>query len=96
MVAINPNSSSTINSPNVSSFIDNRLPQVLKSFDTPTHPPYALMIKRAMKELNEESGSTEEAISEFIRREYGEELPFAHAPMLYAQLSKLCNNGDLV
>jgi hypothetical protein len=43
MVAINPNSSSTINSPNVSSFIDNRLPQVLKSFKTPTHDPYALV-----------------------------------------------------
>jgi hypothetical protein len=43
MVAINPNSSSTINSPNVASFIDNRLPQVLKSFKTPTHDPYALV-----------------------------------------------------
>ncbi|GAU31366.1 hypothetical protein TSUD_19110 [Trifolium subterraneum] len=96
MVAINPDSSSTINSPNVSSFIDNGLKKVFKSFDTPTHPPYALMIKRAMKELNEELGSTEEAISEFIRREYGEVLPFAHVAMLHAQLKKLCNNGDLV
>jgi hypothetical protein len=43
MVAINPNSSSIINSPNVSSFIDNRLQQVLKSFKTPTHDPYALV-----------------------------------------------------
>jgi hypothetical protein len=53
------------------------------------------MIKKAIKELNEESGSTEEAISEFVRREC-EELPFAHTRMLYAQLSKLCENGHLV
>jgi hypothetical protein len=53
------------------------------------------MIKRAVKELNEESGLTEEAISEFIRREY-EDLPFAHARMLHTQLTKLCNNGHLV
>jgi hypothetical protein len=53
------------------------------------------MIKKAIKELNEESGSTEEAISEFIRREC-EELSFAHTRMLCAQLSKLCKNGHLV
>ncbi|PNX86384.1 HMG-Y-related protein A [Trifolium pratense] len=49
-----------------------------------------------MKELNEECGSTEEAISEFIRREYGEDLPFAHTTILYAQLEKLCSNEDIV
>jgi hypothetical protein len=43
MVAINPNSSSTINSPNISSFIDSRLQQIFKSFNTPTHAPYALV-----------------------------------------------------
>ncbi|XP_045797540.1 histone H1-like [Trifolium pratense] len=95
MVAINPNSSSIINSSIVSSFIDNRFPQVFKSFDAPTHPPYELMIKKAMKELNEEYGSTEEAISGFIRSEYGEDLPCAHTTILHIQLRKLCMAGKL-
>ncbi|KAK2429966.1 winged-helix DNA-binding transcription factor family protein [Trifolium repens] len=124
IVAINPNSSSTINSPNISSFIDSRLQHphsrslcvdpavfflmasepvisklclipimVIWLFSSALNPFW--MIKRAVKELNEESGLTEEAISEFIRREY-EDLPFARARMLYTQLTKLCNNGHLV
>ncbi|XP_004513205.1 uncharacterized protein [Cicer arietinum] len=94
--AWNPSSSSIIKSPHVSSFIDNRLPHVFKSFHTPTHPPYSAMIKRAVKELNEEDGSTDEAISEFIRREYEKDLPFAHSTILKVHLMKLCMNRDLV
>ncbi|XP_004513206.1 uncharacterized protein [Cicer arietinum] len=93
--ALNPSSHSIIKSPHVSSFIDNHLPQVFKSFHTPTHPPYSAMIKRAVRELNEEDGSTDEEISEFIRREYEKDLPFAHSTILKVHLMKLCMNRDL-
>ncbi|KAJ1436029.1 Winged helix-like DNA-binding domain superfamily [Sesbania bispinosa] len=53
------------------------------------------MIKRAIVKLNEEGGSTEEAISEFIRREY-EDLPLAHVRILDIHLRKFCLNGELV
>nr|KYP59870.1 Histone H1 [Cajanus cajan] len=90
--ALNP--SASINSTHAS-FIQDRLQHVFKSFHTPTHPPYAQMIKRAIMELKEESGSTEEAISEFIRREY-EDLPLAHGTVLNVHLRKLCLDGILV
>ncbi|WJX84925.1 hypothetical protein P8452_67447 [Trifolium repens] len=89
------NSPST-SSPNVSSVIHNRLQHVFKSFHTPTHPPYHSMINRAMKELNDKRGLTEEAISEFIRKEYHQDLPFAHETILRTQLKKLCMSGELV
>jgi len=54
------------------------------------------MIKRAVKELNEKSGSTEEDISEFIRREYDNDLPFDHASILHIYLKKLCMSGELL
>ncbi|PNX90631.1 linker histone H1 and h5 family protein, partial [Trifolium pratense] len=90
------NSPSTINSPHVSSVIHNHLQHVFKSFHTPTHPPYHLMINRAMKELNDKSGLTEEAISEFIRKEYDGDLPFAHETIFRIHLKKLCMSGELV
>ena len=46
-------------------------------------------------ELNEENGSTEGAISDFIQREY-EDLPWAHKRILGIQLGKLCQDGELV
>ena len=49
-----------------------------------------------MKELNEKSGSTEEDISEFIRREYDNNLPFDHASILHIHLQKLCISGELL
>ncbi|KAJ1394055.1 Winged helix-like DNA-binding domain superfamily [Sesbania bispinosa] len=88
------NPSVSINSTHVS-FIEHRLRSQFKSFHTPTHPPYAFMIKRAIVKLNEEGGSTQEAISEFIRREY-EDLPLAHVRILDIHLRKLCLVGDLV
>jgi hypothetical protein len=53
------------------------------------------MINKAIKELNDECGSTEREISEFIRREY-EDLPTAHATILQLNLRKLYMNGKLV
>jgi len=53
------------------------------------------MIKRAIKELNEKSGSSEEAISECIKREY-DDLPWAHVRVLDVHLRKLCLDGVLV
>ncbi|KAL2326036.1 hypothetical protein Fmac_025094 [Flemingia macrophylla] len=54
------------------------------------------MIMRAIKELNEESGSTEEAISKFIGRDQYEDLPFAHLMVFNVHLRKLCLDGVLV
>ncbi|GAU17522.1 hypothetical protein TSUD_340660 [Trifolium subterraneum] len=54
------------------------------------------MINRAMKELNDKNGLTEEAISGFIRKEYDQELPFAHETILRIHLKKLCMSGELV
>ncbi|KAJ1394054.1 Winged helix DNA-binding domain superfamily [Sesbania bispinosa] len=89
------NPSVSINSTHVS-FIEHRLRSQFKSFHTPTHPPYAFVYdKRAIVKLNEEGGSTQEAISEFIRREY-EDLPLAHVRILDIHLRKLCLVGDLV
>jgi len=48
-----------------------------------------------MKELDEKSGLTEEAISEFIRREYDKDLPFDHTSILHIHLKKLCISGEL-
>lgn len=52
------------------------------------------MINRAIVELNDEKGSMEEAISEFIRREY-EDLPWAHSKILSVHLERLCQVGEL-
>ncbi|KAL2326034.1 hypothetical protein Fmac_025092 [Flemingia macrophylla] len=90
--ALNP--SASINA--VHAFcIEDHLQHLFKFVHTPTHPHYAQMIKRAIKSMNEESGSTEEAISEFIRREY-EDLPVAHLTVLNVHLRKLCTDGVLV
>jgi len=39
-----------------------------------------------MKELDEKSGLTDEAISEFIKREYDKDLPFDHTSILHIHL----------
>ncbi|KAJ4715199.1 HMG-Y-related protein A [Melia azedarach] len=62
---------------------------------TPDHPPYASMIERAITELNEKGGSSEETISKFIESEYGN-LPIAHATQLTHHLQKLVNKGEIV
>ncbi|XP_062096163.1 uncharacterized protein LOC133801949 [Humulus lupulus] len=63
-------------------------------FDTPNHPPYSLMISRAIMELNEGSGSSYEAIAEFIEREY-DVLPVAHGLFLRHYLRKLCERREV-
>lgn len=78
-----------------SSFIQSRLQQLFHSFRTPTHPPYALMINKAITELKDKIGSTEEAISEFVKREY-EDLPWAHGKILSLHLKRLCEAGEIV
>ncbi|XP_015578966.3 uncharacterized protein LOC8258195 isoform X1 [Ricinus communis] len=73
------------------------------SFTIPSHPPYASMIERAISEMNEEKGSTKEAISAFLKREY-KNLPWGHESFLSHHLRKLCvnryikcvNNGNYV
>lgn len=52
------------------------------------------MIQRAIAELNEQGGSSEEAISKFIEAEY-EDLPFAHVALLTCHLQKLVIKGKL-
>lgn len=53
------------------------------------------MIQRAITELNEQGGSSEEAISKFIEAEY-EDLPFAHAALLTCHLQKLVIKGEII
>lgn len=53
------------------------------------------MIQRALKELDEENGSTEEAISELIKKEFND-LPWAHTRILGLHLRKLCQAEELL
>lgn len=53
------------------------------------------MIWRAIEGLNEEEGSTEEAISNFIKEDV-KDLPWAHASFLRHHLNKLCESGEIV
>ncbi|CAL8995119.1 unnamed protein product [Prunus brigantina] len=84
-----------INSEGLKSNIDRRLRELIPTVHTPTHPPYASMIQRAIEELDEEGGLSEVAISEFIKREY-EDLPVAHEGFLRHHLRKLCESGVVV
>ncbi|KAL6295194.1 hypothetical protein ACE6H2_003336 [Prunus campanulata] len=84
-----------INSEGLKSNIDRRLRELIPTVHTPTHPPYASMIQRAIEELDEEGGLSEVGISEFIKREY-EDLPVAHEGFLRHHLRKLCESGVVV
>lgn len=53
------------------------------------------MTQRAITELNEQGGSSEEAIPKFIEAKY-EDLPFAHAALLTCHLQKLVIKGEIV
>ncbi|KAM6552287.1 hypothetical protein CsatB_002095 [Cannabis sativa] len=64
-------------------------------FHTPNHPPYSLMIFRAIMELNEGNGSSYEEIFEFIEREYCV-MPFALGPFLRHYLRKLCGRREVL
>ncbi|KAI7993766.1 HMG-Y-related protein A [Camellia lanceoleosa] len=75
--------------------IEKRLRDFFPDFHTPNHPTYASMIYRAILELKEPEGSTEESISEFIRKQY-DDLPWAHFTLLKHHLQKLCESGEIV
>ncbi|XP_031741073.1 uncharacterized protein LOC105435537 isoform X2 [Cucumis sativus] len=53
------------------------------------------MILRAIAEVGEEDGLSEESISGFIMNEY-KDLPWAHSAYLRRHLGKLCENGEIV
>ncbi|KAF8011170.1 hypothetical protein BT93_J1708 [Corymbia citriodora subsp. variegata] len=75
--------------------IEKRLSKLFPTFQTPDHPTYALMIHRAIQELNEEGGSSEESISKFIKAEY-RDLPWGHASLLSHHLMKLSECGEII
>ncbi|KAJ7945132.1 HMG-Y-related protein A [Quillaja saponaria] len=75
--------------------IEQRLRQFIPGNHIPDHPAYAAMIHEAISELNEEDGSTEEAISNYIKIKY-KNLPVAHATILSHHLQKLCQVGEII
>ncbi|KFK25232.1 hypothetical protein AALP_AA8G084500 [Arabis alpina] len=64
-------------------------------YRTPDHPTYSAMIFVAITDLNEEGGSGEEAISEFIKSKY-KNLPFAHRSLLSHHLTKLVEKREIL
>ncbi|KAA8529055.1 hypothetical protein F0562_033457 [Nyssa sinensis] len=68
--------------------IENHLREFFTNIHTPDHPTYTAMIHKAIKELNEEEGSSKNSISEFIRKEY-DDLPCAHSTVLDYHMEKL-------
>ncbi|KAJ9548950.1 hypothetical protein OSB04_021493 [Centaurea solstitialis] len=52
------------------------------------------MIHKAIWELQEKGGSSEESISEYIKREYAD-LPWAHSTLLKHHLEKLCDRKEI-
>ncbi|KAI5677152.1 hypothetical protein M9H77_08102 [Catharanthus roseus] len=77
------------------SSIERRLDEYFPRFRTPDHPPYSAMIQAAIQKLDEEGASSEEAISQFIRKEYPD-LPWAHDTLLKHHLENLCEVGIIV
>ncbi|XP_050234527.1 uncharacterized protein LOC126682805 [Mercurialis annua] len=81
--------------PELRTLIEQRCKKLFNNFDTPTHPPYAFMIQKAILEMNQEGWLNEEAISSFIKKEF-KGLPFGHESFLHLCLKKLCKNRNLV
>ncbi|XP_048447471.1 probable serine/threonine-protein kinase kinX [Pyrus x bretschneideri] len=90
----NSNTSQTL-TPELMSRIKISLSEAYPMFFTADHPTYAVMIQKAVAELNEEGGSTEEAVSKFIR-EHFDCLPLAHERLLSHHLKKLSESGEIV
>ncbi|KAL7609075.1 hypothetical protein Lser_V15G11675 [Lactuca serriola] len=76
------------------SLIEQRFSQFFFDFQTPNHPPYAAMIHKAIGELNEKRGSSEESISNYIKQEFVD-LPWAHSTLLKHHLEKLCDCKEI-
>lgn len=81
-------------SPKQRGFIEEHLTKFLADFNSPDHPPYAAMIHRALQELNEKGGSTEDSISKYIKNQYAD-LPWAHNSLLKHHLGNLCDSGEI-
>ncbi|MCD7465386.1 hypothetical protein HAX54_001201 [Datura stramonium] len=78
------------------SFLQQRLTNYLSSLHaTPDHPPYAWMIEKTLKELNEKGGSSEDSISKFIKKEY-DSLPSAHMSLVKHHLQKMSEKGEIL
>ncbi|KAI3453123.1 hypothetical protein Pfo_009786 [Paulownia fortunei] len=77
------------------SHLQDRLNHFVSQYKTPDHPPYSAMIERALRELNEKGGSSEDSISQFLEKGY-DNLPWAHSVLLKHHLGKLCESGDIV
>nr|GMD15392.1 pre-mRNA-splicing factor CWC22 homolog [Ipomoea batatas] len=75
--------------------LEDKLRQCFPYLRAPDHPPYAWMITTAIKQLNEEGGSSEEAISECIMND-NHDLPWAHSTLLKHHLVKLCEKREIV
>ncbi|KAL4569439.1 hypothetical protein LXL04_025077 [Taraxacum kok-saghyz] len=76
------------------SLIEQRFSQSFFDFQTPNHPPYAAMIHKAIGDLNEKRGSSEESISKYIKQEFLD-LPWAHSTLLKHHLEKLCDRKEI-
>ncbi|XP_060184562.1 uncharacterized protein LOC132614184 isoform X1 [Lycium barbarum] len=61
----------------------------------PDHPPYTWMIEKALQELDEEGGSSEDSISEVIKKEY-DSLPWAHTTLLKRHLQMMSEKGEVL
>ncbi|KAL8112252.1 uncharacterized protein LOC141667706 [Apium graveolens] len=81
--------------PDLKILIQEHLTKFTSGFHTPDHPPYAAMIHGAIVELNEKRGSSEESISEYIKKQHTD-LPLAHNSLLKHHLGKLCESGEIV
>jgi hypothetical protein len=63
---------------------------------TPTHPPYAEMIYKAIEALKEKDGSSKRAIGKYIEHVYKQVLPPQHSTLLTQHLNHLKSAGLLV
>ncbi|MCD7450586.1 hypothetical protein HAX54_007382 [Datura stramonium] len=78
------------------SFLQQSLTNFLSCLHTtPDHPPYAWMIEKALRELNEKGGSSEDSIAKFIKKEY-DSLPWAHMTLLKHHLQKMSEKGEIL
>ncbi|KVI07811.1 AT hook, DNA-binding motif-containing protein [Cynara cardunculus var. scolymus] len=62
---------------------------------THAHPPYAEMITAAITALKDKDGSSRQAISKYIEKEYTN-LPPTHSVLLTHHLKRLKNQGELM
>nr|GEW20764.1 putative mitochondrial protein [Tanacetum cinerariifolium] len=72
-------------------------PQPITSVPSPPHPPYNEMIRSAIVGLKDKDGSSKQAISKYIEKEFGHtNLPPTHPVMLTHHLKRMRDEGQLV